>query len=213
MTYPYQRFDKIPYPVYGRTKTPTDGPVGGAAGLAGGRRGRGDGRLRLAGAVQPDLHPGPARRQRGHHAQHLWRGLQAGGQHLSRALRRRVPLRGRPRRPRVLGSPRSTAGPGWSGSRRPATRRCLSPTSPPWPTWPTPAACRCWWTTPRRRPPCSSRMALGADIVLLSITKFLCGNATVLGGAIVGPGGAGRGHPLEHHRVRRRRHAALRVAG
>jgi cystathionine beta-lyase/cystathionine gamma-synthase len=30
-------------------------------------------------------------------------------------------------------------------------------------------------------------MALGADIVLLSITKFLCGNASVLGGAIVGP--------------------------
>jgi cystathionine beta-lyase/cystathionine gamma-synthase len=30
-------------------------------------------------------------------------------------------------------------------------------------------------------------MALGADIVLLSVTKFLCGNATVLGGAIVGP--------------------------
>ncbi len=30
-------------------------------------------------------------------------------------------------------------------------------------------------------------MDLGADIVLLSITKFLAGNATVLGGAIVGP--------------------------
>jgi cystathionine beta-lyase/cystathionine gamma-synthase len=30
-------------------------------------------------------------------------------------------------------------------------------------------------------------LELGADIVLLSITKFLCGNATVLGGAIVGP--------------------------
>lgn len=30
-------------------------------------------------------------------------------------------------------------------------------------------------------------MALGADIVLLSISKFLSGNATVLGGAIVGP--------------------------
>ncbi len=30
-------------------------------------------------------------------------------------------------------------------------------------------------------------MALGADIVLLSLTKFLAGNATVLGGAIVGP--------------------------
>ena len=30
-------------------------------------------------------------------------------------------------------------------------------------------------------------MDLGADIVLLSITKFLSGNATVLGGAIVGP--------------------------
>jgi cystathionine beta-lyase/cystathionine gamma-synthase len=28
---------------------------------------------------------------------------------------------------------------------------------------------------------------LGADIVLLSITKFLCGNASVLGGAIIGP--------------------------
>ncbi|MGB9586227.1 MAG: trans-sulfuration enzyme family protein, partial [Anaerolineales bacterium] len=32
-------------------------------------------------------------------------------------------------------------------------------------------------------------LALGADIVLLSLTKFLCGNATVLGGAIVGPEG------------------------
>ena len=30
-------------------------------------------------------------------------------------------------------------------------------------------------------------MALGADIILLSITKFISGNATVLGGAIVGP--------------------------
>ncbi|MGD8404093.1 MAG: aminotransferase class I/II-fold pyridoxal phosphate-dependent enzyme [Anaerolineales bacterium] len=30
-------------------------------------------------------------------------------------------------------------------------------------------------------------MELGADIILLSITKFLSGNATVLGGAIVGP--------------------------
>ena len=30
-------------------------------------------------------------------------------------------------------------------------------------------------------------LALGADIILLSITKFLAGNATVLGGAIVGP--------------------------
>lgn len=30
-------------------------------------------------------------------------------------------------------------------------------------------------------------MAMGADIILLSITKFLSGNATVLGGAIVGP--------------------------
>jgi methionine-gamma-lyase len=30
-------------------------------------------------------------------------------------------------------------------------------------------------------------MEMGADIVLLSITKFLAGNATVIGGAIVGP--------------------------
>jgi methionine-gamma-lyase len=30
-------------------------------------------------------------------------------------------------------------------------------------------------------------MELGADIALLSLTKFLCGNATVIGGAIVGP--------------------------
>ncbi len=32
-------------------------------------------------------------------------------------------------------------------------------------------------------------LKLGADIILLSITKFLCGNATVIGGAIVGPEG------------------------
>ena len=30
-------------------------------------------------------------------------------------------------------------------------------------------------------------LALGADMVLLSLTKFLCGNASVLGGAVVGP--------------------------
>jgi methionine-gamma-lyase len=30
-------------------------------------------------------------------------------------------------------------------------------------------------------------MKLGADIILLSLTKFLAGNATVLGGAIIGP--------------------------
>lgn len=29
-------------------------------------------------------------------------------------------------------------------------------------------------------------MELGADIILLSLTKFLCGNATILGGAIIG---------------------------
>ncbi len=32
-------------------------------------------------------------------------------------------------------------------------------------------------------------VAMGADIILLSITKFLAGNATVIGGAIVGPEG------------------------
>jgi cystathionine beta-lyase/cystathionine gamma-synthase len=30
-------------------------------------------------------------------------------------------------------------------------------------------------------------LRMGADLVLLSLTKFLCGNATVLGGAVVGP--------------------------
>jgi methionine-gamma-lyase len=32
-------------------------------------------------------------------------------------------------------------------------------------------------------------VALGADIILLSLTKFLSGNATVLGGAVIGPEG------------------------
>ena len=32
-------------------------------------------------------------------------------------------------------------------------------------------------------------MDMGADIILLSITKFLAGNATVIGGAVVGPEG------------------------
>lgn len=36
-------------------------------------------------------------------------------------------------------------------------------------------------------PALQSPLELGADMVLLSITKFLCGNATVLGGAVVGP--------------------------
>jgi cystathionine beta-lyase/cystathionine gamma-synthase len=30
-------------------------------------------------------------------------------------------------------------------------------------------------------------LRMGADLVLLSLTKFLCGNATVLGGAVIGP--------------------------
>ena len=55
---------------------------------------------------------------------------------------------------------------------QPAARR--SPTSPPSPRSPTRPA-RCWSsTTPSPRPTCSSRSALGADVVVHSTTKY-CG--------------------------------------
>ena len=45
---------------------------------------------------------------------------------------------------------------------------------------------RCsWWTTRSPRPTCSSPLALGADAVVHSTTKYLGGHSDVVGGAVV----------------------------
>ncbi len=72
--------------------------------------------------------------------------------------------------------------------------RCSpSSTSPRWPTSPTNA--RPWWrwTTPSPRPYLQRPLALGADLVVHSSTKYLGGHSDVVGGLVAtddaGPGG------------------------
>ena len=57
-----------------------------------------------------------------------------------------------------------------------------------WPTWPTPAASRSSPTTPSPRRCCSSRSSHGADVVIHSLTKFVGGHGTTLGGIIIDGG-------------------------
>ena len=73
----------------------------------------------------------------------------------------------------------------WCGSKRQAIRCCASSTS---------RGCRaraqrpahcCWSTTRFCRRSGSSRIALGADLVLHSTTKYLNGHSDVVGGAVV----------------------------
>ena len=74
---------------------------------------------------------------------------------------------------------------GWSGARRRPTRCSASPTSPRSPRWrTTPAPCSSS-TTPSPRPYLQQPLALGADVVVHSTTKYLGGHSDVVGGALV----------------------------
>ena len=104
MTYPYERFEKIPYPVYGRTKTPTAALLeerlasleGGEACLS-----AASGSQALFNLIFTLARPGDNVVTT---LEYLWRGLQTGCHHLSRALWCRVSLCEQPGRPSFLGS-------------------------------------------------------------------------------------------------------------
>ena len=90
----------------------------------------------------------------------------------------------RPHRPRRRRGRRGGRAPGWSGSRRPATRGCASSTSRRSARWPTTAARSSSSTTPSPRPALQNPLALGADVVVHSTTKYLGGHSDVVGGFV-----------------------------
>jgi O-acetylhomoserine/O-acetylserine sulfhydrylase-like pyridoxal-dependent enzyme len=129
MTYPYQRFDQIPYPVYGRTKTPTTGVLEERlASLEGGEAAvtAASGSQALFNLISTLARPGD----------NVVTSLNTFGEGYKQAAtifpeRCHVEFRFVPDPGSRSWDGRLTAGPGWSGSRRPATRPSLSPTSPP----------------------------------------------------------------------------------
>ena len=90
------------------------------------------------------------------------------------------------RRPRRRCAPRSAPGrPRSSGSRRRPTRCSASPTSPPSPTSPTSAGALLVVDNTFASPYLQQPLALGADIVTHSTTKYCGGHSDVVGGAVV----------------------------
>ena len=93
---------------------------------------------------------------------------------------------------------RCSRAPGSSGSKRPPTRCCASPTSrrlrasrtAPLHSWSS--------TTPSPRRTSSSRLPLGADVVVHSTTKYCGGHSDVIGGALV-VADTGIGEELAYH--------------
>ena len=124
---------------------------------------------------------------------------------------------GRPRRRARRGAARPDQGDLGRDADQPAARhrrhRRARPRSP------TPRARCSSSTTPSRRPTCSSPLALGADVVVHSTTKYLGGHSDVVGGALVsrtparGVRRSGRADRLPPERDRRRRRPVRRVAG
>jgi cystathionine beta-lyase/cystathionine gamma-synthase len=186
MTYPYERFDKIPYPVYGRTKTPTAGVLeerlasleGGEAALT-----AASGSQALFNLIFTLARPGD----------NVVASLTIFGEGYKQAAtifpeRCGVEFR-------FAQEPADADS--WAAEIDERTKLIWVET-PSNPTlFVTDVATvadvahargvpllvdNTTATAALQRP-----MELGADIILLSITKFLCGNATVLGGAIVGP--------------------------
>ena len=186
MTYPYTRFDKIPYPVYGRTKTPTAALLearlaaleGGEAALS-----AGSGSQALFNLIFNMVRPGD----------NVVSSLNTFGEGYKQATtifpeRCGVTFRF----VQDPGDPDS-----WAKEIDARTRLVWVET----PSNPTlfitdiaavadvahahgvPLMVDNTTATAALQKP----LELGADIILLSITKFLSGNATVLGGAIVGP--------------------------
>jgi cystathionine beta-lyase/cystathionine gamma-synthase len=186
MTYPYPRFDQIPYPVYGRTKTPTTGVLEERlAALEGGEAAvtAASGSQALFNLIFTLCRPGD----------NVVTTLNTFGEGYKQAATifpERCGVRFR-----FVQDPADPAS--WEKEIDRRTRLVWVET----PSNPTlfvtdiaavagvahacgvPLLVDNTTATAALQQP----MALGADIVLLSITKFLAGNAAVLGGAIVGP--------------------------
>jgi cystathionine beta-lyase/cystathionine gamma-synthase len=186
MTYPYEQFDKIPYPVYGRTKTPTTSVLEERLAVLEGGEGcvtAGSGSQALFNMIFTLCRPGD----------NIVTSLMTFGEGYKQAASifpERCGVQFRfvlePEDPKC-----------WDAAIDGQTRLVWAET----PSNPTlfvtdlqavtdvahsrgvPLLVDNTTATAALQKP----MAFGADIILLSITKFLAGNATVLGGAIVGP--------------------------
>lgn len=186
MTYPYQRFEEIPYPVYGRTSTPTTAVLEQRlAALEGGEAciSAGSGSQALFNLIFNLTRPGD----------NVVTSLNIYGEGYKQAKtifpeRCGVDFR-------FVANPADVHS--WSDQIDDRTRLVWveTPSNP------------CLFVTDiagvaeaahERRVPLlvdnttataalQQPLQMGADLVLLSLTKFLCGNATVLGGAVVGP--------------------------
>jgi len=186
MTYPYKKFDEIPYPVYGRTKTPTADLLeqrlaileGGQAALT-----AGSGSQALFNLIFTIARPGD----------NIVTTLNTFGEGYKQAVSI-FPERCGIKFHFVKdpGNPKS-----WDKEIDPKTKLVWveTPSNPTLFVTDIKAVAEVAHshnvplmvdnttaTAALQRP-----LELGADIILLSITKFLAGNATVLGGAIVGP--------------------------
>lgn len=186
MTFPYQSFDKIPYPVYGRTKTPTaDILEQRLAALEGGQAAvtAGSGSQALFNLIFTIARPGD----------NIVTSLNIFGEGYKQAAsifpeRCNVHFR-------FVDDPSDPKS--WDAQINSRTRLVWveTPSNPALFVTDIQAVAdvahshniplmvdNTTATAAIQRP-----MEFGADIILLSITKFLAGNATVLGGAIVGP--------------------------